>query len=95
MSSTPSSPYSSIQWTEWDRVNGIAPQILDILSQRCILLGNASLEPGLPALSTELIRGQNIEVRILLRALQDAGVGSLADAHNAQRPSGAEIKRES
>lgn len=84
------SSFSSIQWTSWDRVNGIAPVLLTILLNRAKMLASAALEPKLPALETELIRGQNYELHVLIKALQDAGVGSLADAHDLQSPSGSE-----
>ena len=83
--------YGELYWTELDRMRGIAPQLLEIVSTRLTLLMRQNSIPGLTLPQTEMLRGRIQELLALQTALQDANVGS-PPAKDAllQSPSGAE-----
>lgn len=73
-------PYEGLTLTEWDKVNGIAPQLFDMLRARATILADQISEPLLEERKRDLLSGQRVEVFLLMKTLQECGVREPSDA---------------
>lgn len=82
--------YLDCELTNWDKGNGLAPQLLAICEARLNMISRTVLEPGLPPIQTETLRGQAKELRLLLNMLNVNEVGRHLVAPQTQNPRGTE-----
>jgi hypothetical protein len=63
-----------LEFTEWDKSNGIAPKLLTIARARAKLITEKTMQQGNTQAQADFNRGVYSELKSLIKSLEDAGV---------------------